>query len=75
MDDMDIDTHELIELAWRDEVTFAQIEAQTGVSEKQVIKLMRANMKPSSFRMWRKRVTRGNSIKSVKPQTKPGKQV
>ena len=68
---MDIDKHELIELAWRDEVTFAQIEAQTGVSEKHVIKLMRANMKPSSFRMWRKRVTRGNSMKSVKPETKP----
>ncbi len=64
---MDADIHEIIELAWRDEVTFAQIEAQTGVAEKQVIKLMRANLKPSSFRMWRKRVTSGNARKSQKP--------
>jgi len=33
-----------------------------------VIKLMRANLKPSSFRMWRKRVTSGNARKSIKPQ-------
>jgi uncharacterized protein (TIGR03643 family) len=65
---MDADIHEIIELAWRDEVTFAQIEAQTGITEKQVIKLMRANLKPSSFRMWRKRVTSGNARKSLKPQ-------
>jgi uncharacterized protein (TIGR03643 family) len=65
---MDADIHEIIELAWRDEVTFAQIEAQTGIAEKQVIKLMRANLKPSSFRMWRKRVTSGNARKSLKPQ-------
>ena len=65
---MDADINEIIELAWRDEVTFAQIEAQTGIAEKQVIKLMRANLKPSSFRMWRKRVTSGNARKSLKPQ-------
>ena len=65
---MDADIHEIIELAWRDEVTFAQIEAQTGIAEKQVIKLMRANLKPSSFRMWRKLVTSGNARKSLKPQ-------
>lgn len=67
---MDADIHEIIELAWRDEVTFAQIEAQTGIAEKHVIKLMRANLKPSSFRIWRKRVTSGNARKSLKPQTR-----
>ena len=47
----------IIELAWRDEVTFDDIKAQTGLTEKDVIKIMRREMKASSFRMWRKRVT------------------
>lgn len=47
----------IIELAWRDEVSFDDIYHQTGLPEKEVIKLMRAQMKASSFRMWRKRVT------------------
>ena len=49
--------HHIIELAWRDEVSFDDIKAQTGYSEPQVIALMRGQMKPSSFRMWRKRVS------------------
>ncbi|MEM6413326.1 MAG: TIGR03643 family protein [Pseudomonadota bacterium] len=48
---------EIIELAWDDETSFDAIEAQTGFTEKEVIQVMRTNMKPSSFRMWRKRVT------------------
>lgn len=51
------DIHHIIELAWRDEVSFDDIQSQTGLSEKQVISVMRGHMKPSSFRMWRKRVT------------------
>ena len=47
----------IIELAWRDEVSFDDIYHQTGLPEKEVIKLMRGQMKASSFRMWRKRVT------------------
>lgn len=48
---------EIIELAWDDSTSFDMIEAQTGMAEKDVIALMRRCMKPSSFRMWRKRVT------------------
>ncbi|MGC6512129.1 MAG: TIGR03643 family protein [Parvibaculales bacterium] len=48
---------EVIGLAWHDEVSFDDIEHQTGLSEKQVIALMRREMTASSFRMWRKRVT------------------
>jgi len=48
---------EIIDMAWCDKTSFDAIESITGVAEKDVIKLMRANMKPSSFRMWRKRVT------------------
>jgi uncharacterized protein (TIGR03643 family) len=47
----------IIEMAWEDRTTFDAIEAQFGISEAQVIKLMRTNMKESSFKMWRQRVS------------------
>jgi uncharacterized protein (TIGR03643 family) len=47
---------EIIELAWDDKVSFDSILEITGLPEKEVIALMRSEMKPSSFRMWRKRV-------------------
>jgi uncharacterized protein (TIGR03643 family) len=47
----------VIEMAWEDRTTFEAIELQFGLIEKQVIALMRREMKPSSFRMWRKRVS------------------
>ena len=43
--------------AWADRVTFEEIKAQTGLSEPEVIAVMRRNLKPSSFRLWRKRAT------------------
>ncbi len=46
----------VIEMAWEDRTTFDAIEVQFGLPEKAVIDLMRRQMKPSSFRMWRKRV-------------------
>ena len=48
---------EIIEMAWCDKTSFDSIEAITGKPEKEVIALMRRSMKPSSFRMWRKRVS------------------
>jgi uncharacterized protein (TIGR03643 family) len=48
---------ELIALAWDDKTSFEMIEGQTGMTEKNVIKVMRKNLKPSSFRLWRKRVS------------------
>jgi len=54
---MSITESEIIEMAWCDDTSFDAIESITGMSEKVVIKLMRKNMKPSSFRMWRKRVS------------------
>jgi uncharacterized protein (TIGR03643 family) len=47
----------IIEMAWEDRTPFEAIALQFGFSEKQVIQLMRREMKDSSFRMWRKRVT------------------
>jgi len=47
----------IIEMAWEDRTPFDAIEFQFGLPEKQVIEVMRREMKASSFRMWRKRVT------------------
>lgn len=47
----------VIEMAWEDRTPFEAIAFQYGLSEKQVIALMRQEMKSSSFRMWRKRVS------------------
>lgn len=52
--------HLVIELAWSDKVSFEAIEQQTGKSEKQVIELMRRQLKPSSFKLWRTRVSGRN---------------
>ncbi|MEH2286062.1 TIGR03643 family protein [Nostoc sp.] len=51
----------IIEMAWEDRTSFDAIEAQFGLLEKQVIALMRREMKESSFQMWRKRVTKRNT--------------
>lgn len=55
----------IIEMAWEDRTPFDAIEFQFGLSEKEVIELMRKEMKSSSFKMWRKRVT-GRSTKHRK---------
>jgi uncharacterized protein (TIGR03643 family) len=47
----------ILEMAWEDRTPFEAIEAQFGLQEAQVIALMRREMKSSSFRMWRKRMT------------------
>jgi uncharacterized protein (TIGR03643 family) len=52
----DIDKDRIIEMAWEDRTTFEAILLQFGLKEQEVIDLMRTEMKPSSFRMWRKRV-------------------
>jgi len=46
----------IIEMAWEDRTPFEAIELQFGLPEKEVIVLMRTHMKPSSFKMWRKRM-------------------
>jgi len=50
-------TSELVAMAWDDETSFDDIKRQSGLSENDIIKIMRGHMKPSSFRMWRKRVS------------------
>tara|TARA_R110000868_G_scaffold302195_4_gene562719 strand:+ start:408 stop:680 length:273 start_codon:yes stop_codon:yes gene_type:complete len=46
----------VIEMAWEDRTTFEAIDFQFGLKEQEVIELMRTEMKPSSFKLWRKRV-------------------
>ncbi|HCH65557.1 MAG TPA: TIGR03643 family protein [Deltaproteobacteria bacterium] len=43
--------------AWADRITFEEIEAVSGLTESQVIRLMRRTLKRSSFRLWRARAT------------------
>jgi uncharacterized protein (TIGR03643 family) len=50
-------TSRIIEMAWEDRTTFDSIKDQFGLSESEVIKIMRKHMKRSSFKMWRKRVS------------------
>jgi uncharacterized protein (TIGR03643 family) len=56
---LDLETIDrIIEMAWEDRTPMDVIETQFGLQEKQVIALMRQQMKESSFRMWRERVTK-----------------
>jgi uncharacterized protein (TIGR03643 family) len=47
----------IIEMAWEDRTPFEAIETNYGLTEPQVIKLMRTNLKTSSFKLWRSRVS------------------
>ncbi|MGB0733529.1 MAG: TIGR03643 family protein [Pontibacterium sp.] len=53
----DSTTSDIVGMAWCDKTSFDDIKLMTGLSEPEVINLMRTHLKPSSFRMWRKRVT------------------
>lgn len=68
MDDARIS--EIVEMAWCDFTSFDAIEQQTGLQEKEVITIMRSHMKPSSFRMWRKRVSGRKAKHTHKTKTK-----
>ena len=52
-------------MAWSDNISFEEIKKKTGLSESEVISIMRKNLKKSSYILWRKRV-RGRSSKHRK---------
>ena len=56
-------------MAWEDRTPFEAIDFQFGLKEKEVIQLMRSNLKLSSFKIWRKRVT-GRKLKHGFPEQK-----
>jgi uncharacterized protein (TIGR03643 family) len=64
----DLEKDRIIEMAWEDRTTFDSILAQFGLKEQEVINLMRAEMKLSSFKMWRERV-QGRKTKHAKLRT------
>jgi len=51
------DINRIIEMAWEDRTTFDAIKIQFGLSEGEVVNLMRRELKPTSWRLWRKRAT------------------
>lgn len=53
----DAGTDAIIRMAWADRCSFEQIRERTGLSESEVIKIMRRELKPGSFRRWRRRVS------------------
>ena len=53
----EVDVSRIIEMAWEDRTPFEAIHLNFGVSESDVIKLMQLNLKKSSFKLWRKRVS------------------
>jgi uncharacterized protein (TIGR03643 family) len=63
MTDADIDR--CIEMAWEDRTPFEAIYQQFGLTEADVIKLMRQELQRSSFSRWRKRVNSGVSQKHL----------
>ena len=50
------DVSAVIQMAWEDRTTFETIYERMGLSESEVIRLMRAELNPSSFRLWRMRM-------------------
>jgi uncharacterized protein (TIGR03643 family) len=61
----DRDVDRIIEMAWEDRTPFDMIKIQFGLSEAEVIGLMRKELKASSFRRWRARV-QGRATKHIK---------
>jgi len=65
----EIDLDRVIEMAWEDRTPFEAIFFQFGLAEKDVIKVMRTELRPKSFRLWRKRVNEGVSQKHLKKRS------
>ena len=61
----DEDLNRIIEMGWEDRTTFESIEEQFGINQDGVIKIMRANLKLNSFKLWRER-THGQTTKHLK---------
>lgn len=66
------DISRIIEMAWEDRTPFEAIELQFGLKENDVREIMRREMKPYSFKMWRKRV-RGRKTKHLSLHSKKEK--
>jgi uncharacterized protein (TIGR03643 family) len=63
------DIDRIIEMAWEDRTPFEAIEVQFGLAEKEVIALMRGQLKRNSFNLWRQRVNQGISSKHLQKRS------
>ncbi len=63
------ETDRIIEMAWEDRTPFEAIFFQFKLQEKEVIDLMRRELKASSFRMWRQRTNGRNTKHALKRET------
>ena len=63
------DIDRIIEMGWEDRTPFDAITMQFGLKEQEVITIMRNNLKPNSFKRWRKRV-QGRKTKHLKMRGK-----
>ena len=68
-DPSDKDLDRIIEMAWEDRTPFEAISYQFNIAEKDIIKIMRKELKRSSFNLWRKRVNSGISSKHLKKRS------
>ena len=48
---------DVVGMAWADNISFDKIKNEYGITESEVIKMMRSYLKPGSFKVWRKRVS------------------
>jgi len=63
------DRSRIIEMAWEDRTPFEAIESTYGLAEKDVIALMRSELRPGSFRLWRRRVSgRRTKHRKLRPE-------
>lgn len=61
----DADRSAIIEMALSDHVSFDTIHKEYGLREKEVVALMRASLRPGSYRAWRKRVAQFGARREV----------
>lgn len=59
----ELEKDRIVEMAWEDRTTFDAIKIQFGINQGEVEKLMRKELKSSSFKRWRKRVSSGVGVK------------
>ena len=65
---MEYNIDNIIKLAWCDKTSFEKIKRIHGITESEVIKIMRKNLRPRSFKLWRARVN-GRTRKHEKKRT------
>ena len=64
---MDQDSlNRIIEMAWEDRTPFDVIYKEFDITQNELERLMRNNLKPSSFKLWRKRVSGRKTKHSAK---------